>query len=98
MRRLLFFFCCFSFASLVSAEAQEIKVDGSIIERARSNLNIVIDAIEFRQGDDVLVHLTAGKKHYGLSIISPRPIPTFDAELPATNPGPHFFTVTIEDG
>jgi hypothetical protein len=54
--------------------------------------------IEFRQDNDALVHLTAGKKHYGLSIISPRPIPTFDAELPASNPRPHSFTVIIEDG
>jgi len=98
MWRGLFLFLCVFFSCLASVEGQEIKVDGSVIDHARSNLNIVIDVIEFRQGDDGLVHLTAGKKHYGLAIVSPRPLPMFDAELPAANPQPHSFTVIIEDG
>jgi hypothetical protein len=81
-----------------SAEAQGIRVNGVRIDGARSNLNIIVDVIEFRQDDDPTVRLTTSKKHYGLSVISPRPVPMFDAELPTSNFPPHYFTVTMEDG
>ena len=90
----------FSVVYLLAAPvaAQEIRVEGALIEHARSNLNIVLDVIEFRQGDDALVHLMTGKKHYGLTIVSAQPIPPFDAELPASTPPPRSFTVKVEDG
>jgi len=98
MQGFLFLAAWFSLVLFAPAEAQEIKVNGIRIDGARSNLNITIDVIEFRQGDDPIAHLTTGKKHYGLSVISSRPVPMFDAELLTSNSEPHQFTVVVEDG
>jgi hypothetical protein len=98
MRKCILWLSLFLLLRVSPAEAQGIKVNGIRIDGARSNLNIVVDVIEFRQDDDPAVRLTTSKKHYGLSVISPRPVPTFDAELPASDFPPHYFTVVVEDG
>jgi len=77
--------------------AQGVVINGLVAHGARANLNITVDLIEYRQGDDAMVHLTTGKKHYGLAVVSPRPLPQFDPELLlSTTAQP--FTVSVEDG
>jgi hypothetical protein len=78
-------------------EAQEVIVNGVGLQHVYSNLKITIDIIEFRQDEEPIVHLTTGKKHYELALVSPAPIPVFDAELPLASPQPSQFTVTVED-
>jgi hypothetical protein len=78
-------------------EAQEVIVNGIRLPHVYSNLKIAIDIIEFRQDAEPVVHLTTGKKHYELALVSPAPIPVFDAELPLATDPPSPFTVTVED-
>ena len=78
--------------------AQEVTVNGIVLQDAQTNLNITIDVIEFREGSDPVVHLTTGKKHYGVSIVSPTPIRMFDVEFPLAHATPQHFSVKIEDG
>jgi hypothetical protein len=90
---LLFFLLAF----WTRVEAQEIIVNGVILQKVHADLKITIDIIEFRQDDEPIVRLTTGKKHYELALISPTPIPVFDAELPLASPYPSQFTVSVED-
>jgi hypothetical protein len=93
----LFFLLFFLLACWTRVEAQEVIVNGISLQNVYSNLQITIDIIEFRQDEELVVHLTTGKKHYELALISPAPIPVFDAELPLASPHPSQFTVTVED-
>jgi hypothetical protein len=87
----------FLLACWTRAEAQEVIVNGISLPNVYSNLQITIDIIEFRQDEEPVVHLTTGKKHYELTLVSPMPIPVFDAELPLASSPPSPFTVTVED-
>jgi hypothetical protein len=93
---IVFFFLWSALVTCV--EAQEVTVNGISLENVHSALKITIDIIEFRQGDEPVVHLTTGRRHYELSLLSPGPIPLFDAELPLSRPFPTLFTVAVEDG
>jgi len=97
MLGVLCFLVFFVSALFTRVEAQDILVNGIGLTGTHSNLNITIDLIEFRQGDDSVVRLTTGRKHYGLSLLSRAPIPMFDAELPLSNAHPNQFTVAVED-
>ena len=87
-----------SVAFCAQVNAQEVTVNGIELPNVQANPNITIDVLEFREGPDPVVHLTAGKKHYGVSILSPTPIRMFDGEFPLTHTTPHHFDVKIEDG
>jgi hypothetical protein len=79
-------------------EAQVVQVDGVPLEGTQSNLNLTVDIIEFRQGEEPVVHLTTGKRHYGLALVSQSPIAMFDAEFSSVTGPPRQFTVRVEDG
>jgi len=82
----------------IRVEAQTVQVDGVSLDGTQSNLNVTVDIIEYRQGEDPVVHLTPGKHHYGVAIVSQSPIAMFDAELSPPTATQHQFTVTVEDG
>lgn len=92
-------FCLVLLLTLCSrVEAQEVTINGLHAEGVQSNLAITTDIIEYRQGDDPAVHITTGKKHYGLSLVSPMPIPMFDTQFPVSSAELLRFTIQVEDG
>lgn len=98
MRRVLFLCLCLLLSCYSLVAAEDVVVNGITLTNAHADINITIDVIEFRQGADPVVHLTTGRKHYGLSLTSPVPVPMFEAELPFSNSTPNQFSVSVEDG
>ncbi len=83
------------------ATAQEITINGIVARGASTILNVTVDVIEYRQGpeaEDTPVHLTTGKRHFGLAVISPLPLLQFDAEFLLPPMAEHPFTVSSEEG
>ena len=81
--------------------AQEITINGIVARGASTTLNITVDVIEYRQGPEepeTRVHLTTGKRHFGLVVVSPVPLPQFDAELLLPPMAEHPWSVSSEDG
>jgi hypothetical protein len=84
--------------ALGPAAAQEVTINGLVAPGVSATLNITVDVIEYRHGNDAWAHLTTGKKHYGLAVVSRAPLPQLDAELLLPPMADHDFTVSIEDG
>jgi hypothetical protein len=81
--------------------AQEVTINGLVARGASTTLNITVDVIEYRQGteaNDARVHLTTGKRHFGLAVVSPIPLPQLDTELLLPPMAEHPFSVSSEDG
>jgi len=98
MQTLFFFFLGFLLILCTPVEGQEVTINGLPAAGVQSNFAITSDIIEYRQGDDAIVHVTIGKRHYGLSLVSSAPISVFDAQFPTANAEPRRFMVEVEDG
>src|SRR5262245_51530686 len=81
----------------VQVGAQVVVVNGIELPDAQTNLSLTIEVLEVREGTGPDLHLTTGKKHYGVSIVSSTPIRMFDVEFPLEHATPHHFRVKVED-
>jgi len=82
---------------LAAVAAAAIAVNGAVVPKATSTVDITQTLIEFREGAETSPQMLPGAKRYGVGVVAPSPIAVLDAELPRADT-PTRFSVQIEDG
>lgn len=77
--------------------ADDVSVNGVVIPRASSTVEITQDLVEFREGGDPNPQVLPGAKRYGVCLATSAPVAVLDAELPRADSATRFI-VQIEDG
>ena len=79
------------------AAVADVSVNGAVMPKASSTVDITQSLIEFREGGETSPQVLPGAKRYGVCVTTPSPVAALDAELPRAD-GATRFIVQIEDG
>ncbi|MEO6025426.1 MAG: hypothetical protein ABIR79_00980 [Candidatus Binatia bacterium] len=84
----------FAFPSVANAD---VTVNGAVVPKATSAVEITQALIEFREGGETSPQVLPGAKRYGVCIVTPSPVGVLDTELPHADSATRL-SVQIEDG
>ncbi len=84
-------------APAIACASDDVVVNGVIVPKAASTVEVTQDLIEFREGGETHPRLLVGAKRYGVCVVAPAPVAVLDAELPRADAVTRM-TVQIEDG
>jgi hypothetical protein len=98
MRRLLVLMSLVALAlPLTARAAEQVTVNGVLVPKATSTVEVTQDLVEFREGGDPNPQVLPGAKRYGVCIATAAPVAILDAELPRADAATRMI-VQIEDG